>query len=171
MDICIFYHKFTPESTLSLIVPTMKHFIFKSASQRNSIYALFLVLALPFVNSAQNIRFSYDTAGNRIKREIIMETKALDTKSTTDCFSESIAKQDIKIYPNPTDGIIKVEISVFDDTDICEISIFNASGQLLLSRTASSSITEVDIVSQPKGIYIMRISLNGNDSIWKIIKK
>lgn len=100
-----------------------------------------------------------------------MEDKALDTKSTTDCFSESIAKQDIKIYPNPTDGIIKVEISGFEDTDICEVSIFNASGQQLLSQRASSYITEVNIVTQPKGIYIMRILLNGNDSIWKIIKK
>ena len=145
--------------------------IIKLSHCHRIIIAVLLALVSPFMIVSQDIRFSYDAAGNRVKREIVMEAKALDTKSTTDCFSESIAKKDIKIYPNPTDGIIKVEISVFDDTDICEISIFNASGQLLLSRTASSSITEVDIVSQPKGIYIMRISLNGNDSIWKIIKK
>lgn len=68
------------------------------------------------------------------------------------------------IFPNPTNGIFKIETQ----ETLSEIQIHDQVGRCIL-KTASNS---VDISAQPSGIYFATIQ-NSNDGIWKrkIIKK
>lgn len=117
--------------------------------------------------------FSYDSAGNRVRREIVIEKKAAPTKDSADgqYFSDLLSDKEIRIYPNPTDGHLKVEIRGYDNSDSCELSVFSMSGQQILAANPDSSFTDVDMTSQANGVYIFLIILNGKESSWKIIKR
>lgn len=126
---------------------------------------------MPYASFSQSLSFSYDNAGNRVKREITMAAKALPKKSDTTYYSEMLSEKYIRIYPNPTKGQLKVEIVGYENFDKCNLSIFGTSGQVVLSSSLASSIGSLDISFCPDGIYLLHISLNGKESTWKIIKK
>lgn len=120
---------------------------------------------------AQKVNFSYDNAGNRVKREIALQTRGIAESSSPEYFSEAIAEKNIRIYPNPTDGLLRVEIAGQESSDQCTFRIFNSSGLQVLSIHATSSSTVLDISARPTGVYILHILLNGRETTWKIIKK
>ena len=116
------------------------------------------------------ISYSYDLAGNRVKREIVMSSLApRNTKATG--FTEVLAKKNIRIYPNPTKGHLKVEVMGYESADNCLLQLFNATGAQLINRKTTSAYTEINISNQPNGIYFLQITLNGENTKWKIIKK
>lgn len=126
---------------------------------------------MPYIASAQSVKYSYDNAGNRIKREIVMKTKSpYEVSTTTECFSEKLSEKEIRIYPNPTKGRLKIEIAGYENSDRCILRILNVSGQQILSTHANSACTELDISSKANGIYILYISLNNKETTWKVIK-
>lgn len=133
----------------------------------------FLVFAFPIPILAQNISFAYDNAGNRIKREIVVDSKrAPEHAANGESFvEEMLLDKNIRIHPNPTHGMLKIEIGSFESADNGTISIFNTSGIRIISLDITSSITDVDISAYPGGIYILRIIINGMETSWKIIKE
>lgn len=132
---------------------------------------MLLICAMPYIASAQSVKYSYDNAGNRIKREIVMKTKSpYEVSTTTECFSEKLSEKEIRIYPNPTKGRLKIEIAGYENSDRCILRILNVSGQQILSTHANSACTELDISSKANGIYILYISLNNKETTWKVIK-
>lgn len=99
-------------------------------------HLLFCLALLPVVSSAQDrIGYSYDASGNRIKREIIMQpSKAKQQTFETErqVFSDMLQEHDVKIYPNPTDGILKVRISGIKNTDKCSLAIYTMRGDRVM---------------------------------------
>lgn len=84
-----------------------------------------------------------------------------------DCLPTSldeIAESEIKIYPNPTTGLIKIET----DQNFSTIKIFDVAGRLLLDRNFTN---EIEIGAFVSGIYFLE--LGGKDGIYrkKIIKE
>lgn len=121
-----------------------------------------------------NITYSYDSAGNRIKREIVLKTKSVSdpADSTNQTFyTDLLSKKEIRIYPNPTDGQLKIEVPGWENSDKGRIRIVNIAGQLIVSRILNSAYTELDISTKSNGVYILHIELNNQNSSWKIIKK
>lgn len=135
-------------------------------------FIMLLLAAVPFIAFSQSkVRYSYDNAGNRVKREIVVNTKSVSDDSTPEYYSEMLAEKDIRIYPNPTRGHLKVEVVGWDSADQCLLRLYNSAGQQVLSTRAGSSYTELDISSRSNGLYILHITLNGKETAWKIIKK
>lgn len=132
---------------------------------------------------AYEVSYAYDNAGNRIKREILIDTQAegetendgtrsSDKNNGENRFcSETLSGKEIRIYPNPTDGDLSVEITGHEDSDRCTFRIFDMSGRQVVSATADSPVTRVDLTGKPAGMYVLDIVLNGKRSSWKIIKK
>ena len=64
-----------------------------------------------------------------------------------------------KVYPNPTSGLITVEMPF--EGDECEMEMYSMTGQIILNRRVYSSggvINEtIDLSNQAKGLYILRI--------------
>lgn len=148
-----------PHFLLTLIKPIMKNFILTG----------FLSL-LPILLSGQNtVKFTYDASGNRTKREIVLTKSAVATK--LDILTEELAKRTIKIYPNPTEGQLKVEVSDFDECKSVGLIIVNMQGQIVLRKKMSSATEELDVSSEANGLYTLQINIDGEKSSWKIIKK
>jgi hypothetical protein len=127
------------------------------------------------VNAQTSITYTYDSNGNRTKRE-------LDAKKS-DIVSFPVKEQDIKplekltefeegikIYPNPTSGIIRVSLENFEDPIEGNLIIYNLSGIVLRQVKINAPFTEVDVNEIPDGIYVMRLFLNGKSLDYKIIK-
>lgn len=137
---------------------------------------IFLLTAGSSAVKAQNVGYTYDAAGNRIKREIVMSRQQAPTRSANaseeeESYSEMLAKKKITIFPNPTSGRLKVEVLGLGDEDKCQLRLFNSAGAQIISEQTATATTTLDISSRPNGIYILCISINGEDTSWKIIKK
>ncbi|MEM9832854.1 MAG: T9SS type A sorting domain-containing protein [Bacteroidota bacterium] len=69
----------------------------------------------------------------------------------------------LKIYPNPTDGMIWVE------GDVSQMLVLTLYGQKLREYTHLVDKTSLDLSGLPPGMYILRANENGNISSHKIL--
>ena len=75
---------------------------------------------------------------------------------------------EVKVYPNPTKGNLKVGISNADLT--FTVRVFSSAGQIVGTYRSNNGSVDVDITNQSNGLYVLVISINGKESTWKIIK-
>ena len=71
----------------------------------------------------------------------------------------------ISVYPNPTSGLFIVQ-----GEDIEKIEVYNAMGQLILTKAASDYHTEIDLGNAADGIYLVRI-MSGADVTERTVMK
>lgn len=156
--------------------------------KKMKILALLLLTAscwLPEPGYSQTIHYSYgyDESGNRISREQVitypkksaqMPKDSLSLVSPKDkvneVFKDLVENREITIYPNPTKGLLTVEIPL-SNNDKARIRLFNIQWKLLIDNNNPGTMTEVDLSGQPAGIYLMQIFVNNKPSTWKIIKQ
>ena len=142
----------------------MKTYLFKSL--------LLFALLLGSGIAHSQVSYGYDAAGNRISRTVtLVKTAKATTDSVVQPAIESLGKLQIKIYPNPTRGQLKVEVLGLEEGESGSIHLFSMNGGLILKEDITSSITNLDISNQPTGTYVMKIVAAGESTTWKIIKE
>ena len=122
----------------------------------------------------QRIKYIYDSAGNRLTRqkEIVVQTRgALSDEEEPSVYEEELSETKVTIYPNPTKGMLKVDISGVEKFENARISLYDLTGTLLQQWGNISQSNMVDISGRTPGMYIMQIVYNGNTSSWKIVKE
>jgi hypothetical protein len=81
-------------------------------------------------------------------------------------FSGVIPKPETKtqylVYPNPSDGIITLEITNGNSNIDNQISIYNLVGNVVWQKSTSDAITRIDMGGFSKGIYFVKIQ-SGED--------
>ncbi len=79
---------------------------------------------------------------------------------------ETIEKSNVssKVYPNPASNLINVQIDQDYNFAKLNIQILDMTGRVVLDRNTSNHLTELNLISLEKGIYIMRIA-NGDELI------
>lgn len=106
---------------------------------------------------AYNHRFGYAKLGNASGQNCA-------TLGVNDFDSDA---NSIKIFPNPTDGILNFFIEYE-----AEVSIYNLSGKKVNSFTViTKENNSVSLQSQSNGIYIVEINSNNQKSTQRIVKK
>ena len=134
------------------------------------------VIASNVFSQTQTIAYSYDYAGNRLSglsSQIRMATVAGAEKETEqqEIYSEQIDQSTIRVYPNPTKGILKVEITRISEDNPIHIQLYDMSGRILVNKPNASVFTELNISDQPDGVYILKVFSDNMDAHWKIIKE
>ena len=77
----------------------------------------------------------------------------------------------IKIYPNPTNGILFIK-NLNLNKEIKNISLINISGQTIVRKTVSNDkLVQLDLTDLLSGIYLIRIGYLDKTETMKIIKK
>lgn len=120
------------------------------------------------------VTYRYDAAGNRISRTIVIASRSASVSTKKEqpiVYTEKISDIQLKIYPNPTDGRLKVEMYNLPEGQKAQIWIYAMSGKLITLIKNVSSTADINISSQPTGIYIMKIVAGKYRTEWKIIKK
>jgi hypothetical protein len=73
-----------------------------------------------------------------------------------------ISKSDVTIYPNPSNGRLQIS-NPSNETQ--EIAIFNSLGKQVKSAVSAKGIISLDITSQSKGFYLIRLTNKVNQSV------
>lgn len=143
--------------------------------------ALFVFSGLLFYFSAfsQNaIRFAYDALGNRVKREIVLQNSDVakrnlssEEKKEDNFYSDMLSEKQIRIWPNPTEGHLKVEIQGLAPEEKASLRITSMSGVVVDVKETTSPVSELDLSHCTNGIYLLHIATGGQETTWKIIKK
>ncbi len=122
---------------------------------------------------SQKVTYGYDAAGNRVSRTIVITQlkSAPAPEEEPVVYSEMLSEIKLNIYPNPTDGLLKVEIRNLPDKQTADIMVYNLSGQLILTNKGVEYFTEIDLSGQIAGTYLMKIVAGEYQTEWKIIKK
>jgi hypothetical protein len=137
------------------------------------IYLLFMCIC-PMFHSQDKVTYGYDAAGNRISRTIVMGTKSSPTTDEEEhpaVYTEKVADIILKIYPNPTDGLVKVEIYNLPEGQTANIWLYAMTGRLINTFKGISDAVSINIGKQPEGVYVMKIEAGEYRTEWKIIKK
>ncbi|MBE9467897.1 MAG: T9SS type A sorting domain-containing protein [Bacteroidetes bacterium] len=151
----------------------------------------FVILVLIFLQGtnlfAQEYEFTYDNAGNRTSRKIIT-LKSATTVNSQDSISsggnnnkgklkpkkfltDKLGKNNIKIYPNPTKGQLKLVLNNNEVYENSSIELYSLAGKILYQKNKILSINNIDLSDKPQGTYILRLILNNKKLEWKIIKE
>jgi hypothetical protein len=142
-----------------------------------SISLIVLLVITSLRTYSQTIYYYYDNAGNRTERTIYLEdnkgSASHKNKDVKKAFTDNTFKpQSIKIYPNPTQGLLSIEVSEDPENDAeIQIILTDTNGKVILNKTKVPHITEVNLSTQPNGLYILTLKKGIATSKWKIIKQ
>ena len=90
------------------------------------------------------------------------------TMNLGNCLSSvGFVKIDIKLYPNPVIDLVTVSSSEL----MTNIEVVNILGQIVFSNTISINETIIDMSRYAAGTYIVRVMVDKNIKVFKIIKK
>lgn len=130
---------------------------------------LFFVLFTLSLSAQKKVMYAYDAAGNRIKKEILFEQS--QSKSQVVAYSDMLDEKEIKIYPNPTEGELRVEI--FNELKKTEgiVTVHGNNGAMIYTTPIINGSASLDISSCPNGLYILHVKIGDSVSSWKIIKR
>ncbi len=79
---------------------------------------------------------------------------------------------EISVWPNPTSGLLTVDIPLSADASSIRLQLFNMWGTKLLSRDLpGSGRHEISIESVPNGIYILTVQSAGMTRMMKVVKQ
>ena len=123
------------------------------------------------LHAQTKIGFSYDEAGNRVKREIVMTPSVNQAKSQSASYFDMVSDRQVKISPNPTEGHLRVEILNGDSSMDGEAIVYSSCGAKVAACPISNRAADLDISSSANGIYILRVNIGDSSTSWKIIKK
>jgi len=132
-----------------------------------------MLFTISIVASGQNVGYNYDADGNMEFRYIITlkSSKNIDKEITAiDSIIVDLPARHIRIYPNPTQDRISIDIMPLNMDDDNHFRLYDMSGKLLLSQKITSSPMEIEITGA-QGIYLLDIHLGKEVSKWKIIKQ
>ena len=130
-----------------------------------------MAAAVALTATPYDVTYTYDAAGNRIMREPKTEVinKAMrslpDQVTTQSMFGEI----QVRFSPNPTDGPLRVTVNT-DNENVGVIQIYSTSG-MLLQQISGKSQADFDLSGQQAGIYLLLVDINGENQVYKIIKK
>ncbi len=63
----------------------------------------------------------------------------------------------IEVFPNPTEGIVTVNLPWFKEGTTYEIEVYNITGKLVSTNRESKARTSVNLRTLPKGVYFVKV--------------
>lgn len=142
--------------------------VFSDSSNSGQWRTVGIPLAASYIGTSIQVRFTVDkdTAGNAYFYDDLLldniEVKQNPNLST----SESTAKKDVKIYPNPFSDIINIS----ELKDIKTIKVSDVAGRTL--KTFENPIKEINLSSLNSGLYLITMYFkDGSQNTLKTIKK
>ncbi len=138
--------------------------------------------------------YSYDNNGNRVKREFIpfkttKDTVATDSNSTANItdsaaiaatnqtitqqqqYEAMLGEQKITVYPNPTKGELKIDITNFAIGSKGFIYVADMQGRVIFRNENINSTNILNLSSVAIGEFILKIVLNNTYKEWVIVKE
>jgi hypothetical protein len=79
-----------------------------------------------------------------------------------------IKEQDVRIFPNPTNGQVNISLDALSGKK-AKVEISNLEGKLIFSNSYQNlTVTTINLKNNPYGIYILKLTIDGDIVIKKI---
>jgi hypothetical protein len=87
-------------------------------------------------------------------------------------FDDILAKNKLKVYPNPSRGMVFIDLSGYNQ-DGGLIELFDISGKKLTSKsyTAAQAEGEIDLSAFKQGVYLLKVSNTKSTATMQLIRK
>ncbi len=102
------------------------------------------------------------TIANNVEKNLILETEAVDVNTVA---TREEILTGIKIYPNPTNDLLFVEI---DNQLLTKITLLDINGRLLLQKNISQQ-GSLDLKQFSKGVYVLKLEVEGKVLFRKVL--
>ncbi len=140
------------------------------------LFITILLIHFGLLSQAQNtIYFGYDAAGNRIIRSIVLANIPLRRAApeTIDSvpLKEKLEKYSIVIFPNPTRGVVQVQLDNHPTDSLWRYDLVNLSGATIDKGTQKEKQKRLELSTEPSGVYLLRTYIMGEVNTYKIIKE
>lgn len=101
-----------------------------------------------------------------IGSDICADTSACVAITTLGIGNAAREKQALSVYPNPSTGIINIELNAGSGA---VVSIYNSFGSLVFTGTTTAAQNEIDLSAQASGMYLVKVQEDGEAPIVKTI--
>ena len=121
---------------------------------------------------AQNIYdYGYDAAGNRVRRRVVTLKTDGDSGTFDNPKADPVSLDDgnVRLYPNPTRGIIVLES--LEGEKVVRYRLSDTGGRLIEADNAPGSSLRLDLSPYPAGIYLLEVVLGKERKHYKIVKQ
>ena len=78
----------------------------------------------------------------------------------------SALSDELSAYPNPSNGVFNLKT---DKAENAQIKIYNMYGEYIYEQNFKSSNQQIDLSSQPNGVYFLQLKTAAGNSIKKVI--
>lgn len=130
----------------------------------------------------QGVEYGYDAAGNRILRKVITLQKKSGSAAAAagdqpvevpapEIYGDLPGERKVVIYPNPTQGMLRIEFRGYGDMAGIRLLLYNVQGRLLWQAGRVEPSGTLDMSAYPAGMYILQMTEGKAKSEWKIIKE
>ncbi len=123
----------------------------------------------PLVNET-NQTLACTTNGNyavEVVKGACTDTSAIEEVSIFTLF-KNIPQNGIMVYPNPTNGVIHVDLGA--DTHESKIVISDVNGSIVKEIQSINQRLLTIILNAPSGTYILTIISNNNKTVFRLVK-
>lgn len=83
--------------------------------------------------------------------------------------SNSEASIEFKVYPNPTSGMIKIQLKTERSSSATQLQLFDTNGRLVREEQLLNGEGQIDLSDQPRGLYFLNFLYQGQRLTKKII--
>ena len=125
--------------------------------------------------TSANLQFTYDAAGNRIKRQYFAFRVMGDTSKSDPNAQQAAAQYGIHVYPNPLmDGssvtviVSNAKKALGEETTIYVLD--NSGKTLFLQKQVTDSPSQIDLSVYAAGIYYLKVAVGKEVLFYKITK-
>jgi hypothetical protein len=144
-------------------------------SYTTTIFFLFFLFFLCTKSLAQQIVYTYDSSGNRISRQYVVQLRSATAKATTpeDTLSVEADTEGLQVivYPNPTRGDLQVKVSGIDQDADIQLFLCTLQGSPIQKVNTQYGITTINMSGYASGCYLLRVNAKGKRLEFKIIKQ
>ncbi|MDP2424237.1 MAG: T9SS type A sorting domain-containing protein [Bacteroidales bacterium] len=117
-----------------------------------------------------SVHFDYDPAGNRTGRYLKIEKSSqADTLPFAKPVSPQLEQLHARVYPNPTYGIINVEIEKHGNNPV-SYTVLDQHGKLIETGRIENGFSTISLISLQASVYYLRLNNGKEQVIFKIIK-
>lgn len=145
------------------------------------IFFTFILLATSkaFSQSPKGREYTYDNAGNRIKRTpSVFNTSGLPTYINVAPNNSLIEQKEqeelFKLFPNTTEGNVTVDAidKTFMQLENKELMVYDLIGRIVLHQNYNEEQKTIDLSNQVSGMYIVKLTANGiQKAEWNVLKR
>lgn len=97
---------------------------------------------------------------------VVLTLYVVNNNASIDNSQSSILNSQLKVYPNPTRGIVNVE-----GEGLLNIEVYDNVSRRVVSKNAVSNHEQFDLSDYPSGIYYIRVRTMNGTVVKKLIKK